>query len=93
MNVEEHLLACLAEECGEVVQAVAKILRFGLLDQKPGTSTTNACRLYDELCDIETICKMLKEAHVIGGMPNPTTAKEEKVLKYIEYARSQGTVT
>jgi len=92
MNVQEHLLVCLAEECGEVTQAVTKILRFGLMDMKPGTNCTNARKLYDELCDIETLCKMLKEAQVIGGMPVPTTAKENKVLDHIVIARKLGTI-
>ena len=34
---QEHFLACLAEEAGEVVQAVGKILRFGLDDKHPKT--------------------------------------------------------
>jgi hypothetical protein len=30
MNITEHLLATLAEECAEVAQATSKALRFGL---------------------------------------------------------------
>lgn len=91
MNEQEHLLVCMAEECGEVTQAVTKILRFGLLNFVPGTNVTNAARLYNELCDIETISKMLVSAHVLGGMPLPTREKEYKVLDHIVIARGLGT--
>jgi len=37
MNRTEHLLVCLAEECAEVGQAVAKALRFGLDDGRTRT--------------------------------------------------------
>lgn len=33
MNRENHILTCLAEECGEVAKEVHKSLRFGLDDQ------------------------------------------------------------
>lgn len=33
MNATEHLLVCLAEECGEVAKECSKALRFGLDDQ------------------------------------------------------------
>lgn len=29
-----HFLACIAEECGELTQALCKALRFGLTDEK-----------------------------------------------------------
>jgi hypothetical protein len=92
MNVQEHLLVCLAEECGEVIQATTKFLRFGAMDMKPGTNITNSRKLYDELCDIETIVKMLRDAQAIGGIPHPTTEKEHKVLDHIVIARRLGTI-
>jgi hypothetical protein len=82
----------LAEECAEVIQATTKFLRFGQMDMKPGTNCTNARKLYDELCDLETIVKMLKDAQAIGGVPKPTMAKENKVLDHIVIARKLGTI-
>ena len=49
MNRTEHLLACLAEECAEVAQAVGKALRFGLDDGYPGTDRKNADDIAKEL--------------------------------------------
>jgi NTP pyrophosphatase (non-canonical NTP hydrolase) len=92
MNVQEHLLTCLAEESGEVIQAVTKILRFGLDDTKPGTTITNQAKLYDELCDLITIVKMLRDTGAIAGTVGATRAKEEKVLEHIEFARHIGTI-
>jgi hypothetical protein len=42
MNRTEHLLVCLAEECGEVIQSVGKALRFGLDHGYSDRTTTNA---------------------------------------------------
>lgn len=42
MNLKEHLLTVLSEECAEVQQAVSKALRFGAKDSRPGTDSTNA---------------------------------------------------
>lgn len=45
MNLQEHLLSCLAEECAEVGQCVSKALRFGLQDAQPGQPLTNLERM------------------------------------------------
>jgi NTP pyrophosphatase (non-canonical NTP hydrolase) len=92
MNVQEHLVVCLAEECGEVIQAATKFLRFGAMDRKPGTNITNSRKLYDELCDVETLIKMLRDSGAIGGIPQATTEKEHKVLDHIVIARKLGTI-
>ena len=92
MNVQEHLLVCLAEECAEVQHAITKILRFGLADTKPGTNRTNQYRLHEELCDLITIVKMLKDSQVVTGHIVPSREKEDKVLDHIIIARRTGTI-
>lgn len=42
----------LAEECGEVVQALSKIKRFGLNVKRRGLKTTNKANLKAELADL-----------------------------------------
>lgn len=51
---ETERLACLAEECGEVIQAVGKILRHGYADYSPldPTHTDNRKNLEKELGDL-----------------------------------------
>ena len=96
MTRTEHLLVCLAEEAAEIQQAVAKALRFGLGDGYPNTKRTNARDIMLEFYDLGAIIWMLQQT----DDPLPTDidqrkhwiAKREKVEKYLEYAKSQGTV-
>ncbi len=51
---ETERLACLAEECGEVIQVIGKILRHGYADCNPNnpTHTDNRKDLEKELGDL-----------------------------------------
>ena len=53
-NAETERLACLAEECAEVIQVVGKILRHGYADSSPDdiTHTDNRKHLERELGDL-----------------------------------------
>ena len=96
MNRTEHLLTCLAEECAEVQQAVAKALRFGLDDGYPGTTRTNADDIAKELNDVLAVAALLQEEGVnLFGMFNKqhTIEKQAKVQHYMEYAEQRGTLT
>ena len=57
-NAEEILLIT-AEECGEVVQAITKIFRFGLDVEYNGI--TNTERLIDELGDVVCMIGLVME--------------------------------
>lgn len=58
---EAERLAILAEECGEVVQIVGKILRHGWESVWPEGGPTNRERLQLELGDIMAIQKVMRE--------------------------------
>lgn len=60
---EAERLACLAEELGEAVQAIGKILRHGYDEWSPfdDTRTTNRQSLERELGDISAVCKLMDE--------------------------------
>ncbi|MBP0440643.1 MazG nucleotide pyrophosphohydrolase domain-containing protein [Tianweitania sediminis] len=93
MNAQEHLLTCLAEECAEVAQEVAKALRFGLDDKKPGQDRTNAERIASEMGDLLAVYNMLEHE---GLLPTVTTCfapKQMKVEQYMAYARTRGTLS
>ncbi len=49
---EAERLACLAEECGEVVQIVGKILRHGYDSKYPAGGPTNRRLLEKEIGDV-----------------------------------------
>jgi len=53
-------LAILAEECGEVVQIIGKILRHGLESYHPDGGPSNRLLLEKELGDIMTASVMLE---------------------------------
>lgn len=66
-----ELLATLAEECGEVVQRVGKVLRHGVRinpysDSDRSTGKLNTNYLEDELTDIYSLVKALDDIGLIS---------------------------
>ena len=59
MKLKDYLLTCLSEESGEITQAACKSLRFGLLDSRPGSDTTNWVDLRNEVHDLVAVYEML----------------------------------
>ena len=93
MTETEHLLSCLAEECAEVGQRVSKALRFGLREIQPGQALTNVERIAAELQDVMAVAGMLASRGVLpDANPKALVTKIQKVEKYMEYARSIGTI-
>lgn len=89
MNRAEHLLTKLMEECAEVAQEASKAAIFGPQEVMPGQPLTNRDRVLKELNDLWAVCEMLGLAVV----DRPAIeAKKAKVQKYIDYARSVGTL-
>lgn len=105
MTEQEHLLVCLMEEAAEVQQACAKALRFGLDDTyrkdtapdgAPAWTMTPREEIRHELNDMLGVQMLL---HAAGVILSPGSAdyeaahrKRAKVLRMMEYARSQGTL-
>jgi len=95
MNLQEHLLVCLAEECSEVTQACTKALRFGLGNGYPGTDRTNLTDIQAEMADLMAVYKMLmlhiNESDQVSALA--MSEKTERVKKYLLYSAERGTIT
>lgn len=85
-------LAILAEECGEVIQIIGKILRHGLDSCHPVTRETNRSALLREITDV-------KAAMVIIGLDIPAVMEDgivqqaaisQAINKKLCYAHHQG---
>jgi len=95
MNESEHLLVCLAEECAEIQQAVSKALRFGLRDGYPETGRTNAQDIRKEMVDLISVWELIEEKKIINHTQNnerDIKKKKERVIQYMNYAKSTGAV-
>lgn len=78
MNRTEHLLVCLAEECDEVGQRVAKALRFGLDEVERGQPLRNRDRILEELRDLIAVALIL---HGEGVIDYPLPDRDERLAK------------
>lgn len=95
MTVQEHLLACLIEECSEVIHRACKAQRFGIDDRDPTIPDAPSERvmIWQELNDLYAIIEMLKEEGILPlgfGDWRAIKAKKEKVRKFMDYARERG---
>lgn len=76
---EAELLTRLMEECGEVIQAAAKCLRFGPGSRWPANAKrSNAEDVFAELKDVETIARELKRR--LCGEQQSVMANRESAL-------------
>jgi dihydroorotase len=83
---ERELLTILMEECGESIQAAAKLLRFGARDGYPGGLTTNAADLSREIGEIQCMVEMAVEAGLIDPLAINVARehKRGKVLRFMQ---------
>lgn len=81
---ELELLACLAEECGEVIHIVGKILRHGYDSYHPDTGDNNRELLHKEVGDVLAIVDLMDR---VGNLNKYNIAyhKSNKLCKIGEY--------
>jgi hypothetical protein len=93
MNLLQHLLVKLAEECNEVAKEALKITIFGPGDYNPNdpNKTTNVERLLHELDDLHAILELMGSTGC-PYTPNHKSILEKKVkvIKYLEYSIARG---
>jgi hypothetical protein len=93
---EAERLALLAEECGEVIQIVGKILRHGYESYDPtkpqSPRVTNRDLLACELGDFEAALQLLINSgdvtsqNVVAAM----VSKQRRVCRYLHHQNTQG---
>jgi NTP pyrophosphatase (non-canonical NTP hydrolase) len=88
---EAERLALLAEECGEVVLAVGKILRHGYESVNPYAPEkgTNRMALADELGDVAAATKLLQQAGDVSilAVNRARTSKLQFVQQWMHHQR------
>lgn len=77
MNRREEVLAIFMEECGEAIQAAAKIIRFGVTDEKKE-------QLEHELGDILAMMRLVDE-EVDLNQDRMLEFAEKKLIKVEQY--------
>lgn len=79
LNREEELFVVLQEECGELVQAIAKLNRFGKTD-------LNMKNIESEMGDVFALFKILMEEGYINpdAIMKSGDRKIEKLKKYMK---------
>lgn len=92
-NAEIERLALLAEEMGEVVQIIGKILRHGYDSRNPlvEDSPTNREELEKEIGDVELILFMMAEEHDIdrNRVDRRRIDKGKKIVQWLHYQYSE----
>lgn len=86
---ETERLAILAEEMGEAIQVIGKILRHGYESHNPllEDSLHNRAELEKEIGDVELIIYMMAEANDINrnAVDRNRIAKSKKIVKWLHH--------
>lgn len=92
VSMSTYLNHCLAEECGEVIQVLGKIGRFGLYDTGPKKEENNLVELSKEIHDIIAVYEMFcaEQGEVAYIDRDMIISKKVRVKKYIKYSKKQG---
>lgn len=86
---QAEALALLAEECGELVQAIGKVLRHGLWSVHPESQIPNQFTLAREIGDVQAALRICEVQRLFdwGDIISARDRKLMSVLKYLHHAR------
>jgi NTP pyrophosphatase (non-canonical NTP hydrolase) len=87
-DAEAERLALLAEECGEVIQAIGKILRHGYQSNHPNGGPANRDLLEAELGDVSAAIRLMVESDDIIGTA-VSSASDRKLARIHQYLHHQ----
>jgi NTP pyrophosphatase (non-canonical NTP hydrolase) len=85
---EAERLYFVAEECGEVVHVIMKVLRHGYEDGPPGGSETNREALAREAGDLRCVLNLLMRHDDIDG-ESVSQAETEKLQRLHKWSHHQ----
>jgi NTP pyrophosphatase (non-canonical NTP hydrolase) len=88
---QTELCICCIEECGEVIQAITKALRFGIDDVHPVLKETNRNLIHEEIGDLLTIIEKLQDIGMLSSELIETAkikAKTKKEQKWLQNRRT-----
>lgn len=85
-----ELLAMLAEEAGEIIQEVGKILRHGYDSYHPNDTSQqpNRITLVREIIDLMAVV-MLMEDDLEGCLDTPGSLLDEAIIRKLKYTHHQ----
>lgn len=86
-NAEAERLACLIEECGEVIQAATKVLRHGY-ESNYDNGEINRYALEREIGDLQCVVRVMLDAHDIDEEA-VAYAQLEKLPRLKKYTHHQ----
>ncbi len=87
---EAERLALLSEECGEVIQAIGKILRHGFESRHPNGGPTNRQTLEKECGDLRHAMRLMTTSDDLQE-EEITKSAVNKALNVVKYLHHQGT--
>lgn len=82
-SVETEIMEIAQEECAEIVQAISKVKRFGLMTEHNGK--TNQAHLEEEVGDLQCMISLMVEKGLIDPVA-VLDAKERKLLKLKQWS-------
>lgn len=88
-SYQTELLVMLAEEAGEIVQAVTKILRHGYMSKNPDslTGNTNRTELENELCDFLAVLDLIEDDHQVVIAGDDVMLSSKRKLKWMHHTK------
>ena len=82
-SVETEIMEIAQEECAEIVQAISKVKRFGLMTEHNGK--TDQAHLEEEVGDLQCMISLMVEKGLIDPVA-VLDAKERKLLKLKQWS-------
>lgn len=83
---EREILTIMMEECGEVIKAASKLIRFGR-EQRPDTGVHNTDVLATELGDLKAVVSLVLTANLapFARMERAAEEKREKLAFFLQH--------
>lgn len=87
MTSNENLLFVAMEECGEIIQALSKIIRFGFNNCHPVTKQNNSKELLVEYYQLQAIIEKMQRDGKLPYLPSEEikNIKKGKIRKMGKY--------